>query len=262
MTTDDRTCNCGKPLNAVDTICPACADTLAQALGDVPWLDEQLDISATRAKGIDYRTLGNSGKGAKKPSERPLPGNRAASEAQSHLRAILVSWSLLLADEHDGRDNLPADNLPAISRWLMWRIDYLARHDVGQEAHDEITAAVNRCRRVIDRRPDRWYAGPCNECDADVYANTKNGDCACECGAVYDVKARRDWLIAEAEDRLADATTIARAVSWLGTQPLTAARVRKWAERDRIAAKGHDGRRPLYRIGDAITLLAQEAKSA
>jgi len=138
----------------------------------------------------------------------------------------------------------------------------LGRHDIGPDAVDEITDAVADCRRVIDRAPERWYAGPC-ECGADLYAKRRTGIVTCrECGHEYDVEARREWLLAEAEDRLANAATIARAVSWLGAEPLTSATVRKWAQRGRLLAKGHDGRGPLYRIGDAIDLLAKESTKA
>src|SRR5690606_22826324 len=147
-----------------------------------------------------------------------------------------------------------------------WRVDGLGLHDIGPEAVDEITDAVAGCHRVIDRRPDRWYAGPCTagadegQGGTDPYALRSGGTVACRRGeAVYDVADRRKWLLEEAEDRLAHATEIARAVSWLGATPLTPDRVRQWAARERLTAKAHDSRgRALYRIGDAIDLLAAD----
>lgn len=167
-------------------------------------------------------------------------------------------------------DGLPADTLTALSRWLLWRVDGLALHEAGSDAVDEITDAVTKCHRIIDRPADRWFAGPCNaeledgaECGRDLYAVAEKGNVKCTgCGAVYDIAERRTWLLAAAEDRLHDATTIARSVSWLGASPLNAARVRQWASRGRIVAKGHDGNQPLYRIGDAIDLLAASTKGA
>jgi hypothetical protein len=247
----------------------SCADDLAKALGDVPWLTEELEVTISRQKGVDYRNVGG-GKGGKKASERPSPVVWGASEARVHLRALLVSWSRFCHDEHvrnsSPSDDLPTDDLVSMSRYLLWRVDGLTLNEIGSDAVDEITSAVAHCHRLIDSRPDRWYAGPCNaetdgrECGVDLYAKSIKGDVRCEaCAAVYDVAARRSWLLAAAEDRLADAATIARSVSWLGTLPLNAARVRKWAERGRIVAKAHDGEKPLYRIGDAIDLLAKEA---
>jgi len=259
-------CRCGRPLRDTLTVCDTCADQLATALGDVPWLDDELETSITRQRALPTE-------GGARTAETPLPWHEKASETRRHLRALLVSWTRLCDEEavahQSPADDLPADTLPAISRWLMWRVDGLARHDAGPDAVDEITDAVAACRFVIDRRPDRWYAGPCvaegdgGPCAADLYARASTGVVECrECGSVYDVAERREWLLAEAHDRLADAATVARAVSWLGTAPLTPALVRKWAERGRILVKGHDGTRPLYRIGDAIDLLRDDIARA
>lgn len=262
----ENNCRCGKPTRDTNTVCEHCLDQLARALGEVPWTTEQLEISVTRQKGIDYRTVGGS-KGGKKPAERPAPANWGASEARTHLHGLLVSWVRLCdADKvrHSSPDDtLPADNLIALSRWLLWRVDGLALHEAGSDAVDEITDAVAQCHRVIDRPADRWFAGPCNEehdgveCGTDLYAKATSGDVKCRsCAAVYDVDSRRAWLLAAAEDRLASAKDLARSVSWLGATPLTADRVRQWASRGRIVAKGHDGASPLYRVGDAIDLMA------
>lgn len=257
-------CRCGRPTRDTLTVCDACADQLGVALGDIAWLVDELDTTITRQRALPTE-------GGPTGAETPLPWHEKASEALRHLKAILVSWALFCDAEHvphqSPANGLPDDTAEALSRWLLWRIDGLTRHELGPDAVDEITDAVAKCRRVIDRRPERWYAGPCTahpgggedsrECGSDLYAKRQTGDVECrDCGAVYDVAARRAWLLAEAEDRLADAATVARAVSWLGAVPLTPALVRKWAERGRIIAKGHDGSRPLYRIGDAIDLLA------
>lgn len=262
-------CKCGRPTRDAAYVCDNCGDELARALGDIPWLAEELEVTISRQKGVDYRGVGG-GKGARKASERPSPVVWGASEARDHLKAVLVSWALYAHQEGVRNSNpnagLPADTLGALSAWLLWMVDGLTFDEIGPDAVEEITDAVAKCYRLIDSRPDKWYAGPCNaelesgECGSDLYANAAQGDVKCgNCGAVYDVVARRKWLLDAAEDRLADAATLARSVSWLGALPLNATRVRKWAERGRIVAKAHDGNRPLYRIGDAIDLLSQEA---
>lgn len=247
---------CGRlTLGEAYLTCETCLDLLAQSLGDVRWLDAELEVTITRQRGIPTE-------GASASAETGLPWHDKASKAKRALRNTLSTWVRLCDKEgvrnSDPRTGLPADTLPAMASWLTWRIDGLALHEAGDQAVSEIARDVEACRRLIDRRPDHWYAGPCNECGADLYAVAKTGMVTCECGLTYDVGARRDWLLAEAEDRLADANTIARAVSWLGAQPLSPSRVRKWAERGRIVAKGHDGRSPLYRVGDAIDLLADD----
>lgn len=259
---DADECRCGKPTRDHAFVCDDCADLFARALGDVPWIDEQTDVTITRQRAIPTE-------GGSRGSETPLPWHDKAAEVRRNLHGLLAMWCRFCEEEeirHSSPANgLPADTLPAMSAWLLWRIDGLTLRDIGPEAVDEITNAVADCHRIIDRRPDRWYAGPCatEDCAADLYAKSRTGAVECrECGATYDVAARREWLLAEAEDRLAPASEVARAVSWLGAAPLTAARVRKWAERERIAVKGHDGHRPLYRVGDAIDLLAADTPQA
>lgn len=257
-------CRCGRPTRDKAFVCDSCADSLTRSLGDIPWLAEELETTITKQRGIPTE-------GGSSSSETALPWHEKAADARRNLHGLLATWCRF-CDEEDVRNSspmtgLPVDELEAMSRWLLWRVDGLTFHDIGLEAVDEITNAVAECERLIDRRPDRWYAGPCVNnsevavCGADLYAKRTTGDVRCRsCGAVYDVAERRAWLLAEAEDRLADATTVARAVSWLGAEALTPSRIWKWAERGRILAKGHDGRRPLYRIGDAIDLLADDTR--
>lgn len=251
----ENTCRCSRPTEAY--VCLDCLDELARALRDVPWLDDELDVTITKQRGIP--TTGGSAS-----RETALPWHEAAAEARRHLRALLVSWVLFCDEEKVRAQNyepgLPADTMTAMSRWMLLRVDGLGLVDIGPDAVEEITDAVDTCRKVIDRAPDRWYAGPC-DCGADLYAKRREGTVECrDCGATHDVGLRRAWLLAEAEDQLANAATVARAVSWLGVEPLTPSRVRKWAERGRIIAKAHDGKAPLYRIGDALDLLAREGR--
>jgi len=260
-------CRCGRPTRDDASFCETCADNLVRVLGDVPWMDDELEVTITRQRGLPTE-------GSSAGVETPLPWHEKASDARRNLHGLLATWCRFCEEEGVRNSSpsfgLPEDNLPAMSRWLLWRVDGLSLLDIGPEAVDEITNAFAECERLIDRRPDRWYAGPCvaetiegDPCGADLYAKRVTGVVECRnCGAGYDVAERRAWLLAEAEDRLADASTVARAVSWLGAEPLTPARVWKWAERKLIVAKGHDGRRPLYRIGDAIDLLARDTTKA
>jgi hypothetical protein len=245
-----------------------CADDLARALGDVPWLTEELEVTISRQKGVDYRSVGGS-RAARRPASAPRRSSGVPVRLGPTSRPYSSpgAFSATLSASGTRRRPRPARRRPRLDVALPALAGRRAHaHEIGPDAVDEITSAVAHCHRLIDSRPDRWYAGPCNaetdgrECGVDLYAKSAKGDVKCEaCAAVYDVAARRSWLLAAAEDRLADAATLARSVSWLGASPLNAARVWKWAERGRIVAKGHDGTRPLYRIGDAIDLLAKEA---
>lgn len=286
----EQICRCGQPTRDEAFVCDTCIDRLSIALGDVAWLAEELEVSVTQQQGIDYRRVGGSGgrhaprgdvhiEGDKSSdpasSDSPAlgahmqgdPGNMSAADARSELRALLASWTLF-AHETKVPNSSPTVGLPdidlvALSRYLLWRVDGFSRLDIGPEIVDEIKGAVKRCYRVIDRPADKVYAGRCNdECPTDLYATLgKAATIKCPtCGTTWDVKERRAWLLNEAEEVLATAVEISRAVSWLGAEPLTADRVRQWAARDRLTPRGHDRKgRPMYRVGDAIDLLAQSA---
>lgn len=258
---------CGKPTRDDAYACEDCLTSLAKALGEVPWTIEQLEITQTRQRGLPTE-------GGPRGTETPLPWHEAASAARKALHGTLSTWVRVCIEEHVRNSSphalWPKDDPVSMSRWLLWRVDGLAFHEAVGEVLAEIEDAVAQCSRIVDRRPDRWYAGQCTTdlddgatCYADLYAKARTGVVVCQaCKAAHDVEKRREILLAAAEDQLADAATISRAVSWLGAEPLTASRVRKWAERGRILAKGHDGTRPLYRIGDAIDLLARDTTQA
>ena len=149
------------------------------------------------------------------------------------------------------------------SMWLLGRVDRLRVHSTAATMYRQIMEPVEKARYMIDRPPDRWYAGPC-DCGHELYAQTGQPVVECVCGRRYEMRARREWLLAAAEDRLAPAPVIARAINWLGEKPLTPSLIRVWANRGRLLAKGHEpygeegGERPLYRVGDVLDLLARD----
>ena len=97
----ENLCRCGKPTRDAAYVCDPCGQELATALGDVAWLDEQLEITITRTSGVDYRTLGGTAS-----SETPSPVHWVASDARGHLKALLVSWALF-AYQEDVRNSAP-----------------------------------------------------------------------------------------------------------------------------------------------------------
>lgn len=266
----ENICTCGETTRDHAYVGDDCADKLAKALGDIPDLEDELEITMSRQKGVDYSQVG--GTSVKSP-EMPLPIHLGAVEARTHLRALLWSWALFCTttgvrnSSPDG-DALPGGSLYSMSTWLQWRVDGLTLVEKGPDAVSTIVEAVERCRRVIDRPAERLYAGRCGgtdgECPEDLYAAKDSRGVECTgCGTMWDVSERRTWLLAEAEEVLGTATELARAVSWLGSAPLTAERVRQWAKRGRIEVKGHDRKGdPTYRVGDAIDLMSELRKGA
>lgn len=255
-------CQCGKPTRDDAYVCDACLDDLAKALGNVPALAGELDVSLTRVKGIDYTEMGGS-----RGAETPLPLDQRAYEAISQLRAVLVSWTRFCSEEgvrnQSPRPGLPADTLQAMSAWLLWRVDGLGFSDLGPDAVSEITRAVGRCQMVIDRPAERRYAGPC-ECGRDLYNKPGEKITTCRaCGKAYDVEAMGEWMRAGVAGRLVTAFEGATLLCRFDL-PIKQATIDKWFERKRLTSHGTDtaGSR-LYLIDDLIHLAANAgAKSA
>jgi hypothetical protein len=85
-----------------------------------------------------------------------------------------------------------------------------------------------------------------------------------DCRTVYDVAERREWLLHSAEDVLATAPVISRALTRMGSEVMPD-RIRQWASVSgggrRLVRRGRDRSGvPLYRLGDVMDLLAAEAR--
>jgi hypothetical protein len=245
-------CACGRP-SPDATVCPACAYRLTDALTDVTGprgLAYDLDVATARQARLGDRN-------GSRPTETPVPYDARASEAAAHLKGVLVGWARVVCEDY-GAD-LPPDDLAAIAAWLRPRVGWLRHHPAAVEAHDEIVEAVRAARRVIDRPADRLYAGPCDQCGGDLYA--RPGALAVECRPcelVYEVEARRAWLLEALEEHLATTIEISRALTSLA-QPVTPNMIYGYVHRGRLIPRSHraEGRKtiPLYRVGDVLDIV-------
>jgi hypothetical protein len=267
MGADEAAAGCVNPICKVATcdrpvaeahVCTRCAHQLERALGDIPAVVHQLNL--TLAKQTRYADRAERG-----GNEQPLPMDPQASAAASELRAHLVGWVRLVAEERGWA--LPEDTLDAMSRWMLHHVEWLRHHQAGHDAVEELTGDMRTAQRVIDRPPDRWYAGPCTAlmadglpCGADMYAQADKGNVGCpDCGAVYDVAKRRAWLLAEAEDTLATTTEVCRALTTLAGVELTAASIRGYVHRGQLMAHGIRDGKQTFRLGDVVVLVMTQA---
>lgn len=247
-------CRCGRPTRDGADVCDTCADTFARALGDVPWIDEQIEITMSGQRALPTE-------GAARGTETPLPWNEAAGDARRTLHGLLVTWVRFCEEEHvphqSPKDGLPDDNLPALSRWLLWRVDGLARRDIGAEAVDEITDAVAACHRVIDRSPQREFVGPC-QCGKDLYRRAAASTVTCQsCGERYDPEAMLAWMQGQIMGRLVTAREGAGLLAKFGL-PVALNTVKQWPKRGRIAPHGKDAKgEATYLFDDLVTLAAK-----
>lgn len=257
------TCTCGKPTRDAAYVCDDCLGHLSRMLGQVPWVDE---TSADPVRGIDYR--GSSSSGSK---EQPAPMHASVVEARHRLHTALVQWVMFCDAEqirHQSRSlDLPADNLTALSRWLLWRVDGLGLHELGGDAVSEIGRAVGKLLGLLDNPPDRVVAGPCDECGNVLYAQHGRDLVKChDCGEQYDVASRRDAMREHVRGMWVTEAEARRLLMIFGLA-VAERTIRKWRERNRIAWRDgfdHEGReRFMYLMDDLLTRAAEvERKGA
>lgn len=256
-------CTCGKPTRDNAYICDDCLDQFAKVLGDVTWLDDELETSVVKEKGIDYSATGARG------TETPLLFNAAASTARDNLTTALWTLVRFCVEEQirasDPMTTLPDRNIIAMSRWLLWRVDGLAYNDLAHELIATTTTAVNTCQKIIDRPPDRRYAGPCNECKRDLYHRPDATEVTCAgCGQRWDVGEQQAWtngqILEFLTGRLVTASEGAKYLGRLGIE-VKQETIGKWRERKRIVGT-EVNERWVYRWDDLVELAARNGRKA
>ena len=89
--------------------------------------------------------------------------NADVVKTRDNIRALLVSWTRIALEEGPWQ-HAPADNLPAIARWLSSRVDWLADQDWTDELAANLHDTVREARSLV--QPNSTYRvelGPCPE---------------------------------------------------------------------------------------------------
>lgn len=156
--------------------------------------------------------------------------------------------------------HVPGGPLADALQFVARHADWLMHRPEAETAYDELTAAMQGALRAIDTTVGRRYVGPCSVCSRDLYAEAGAVTVECRpCRMTYDMAERRELLLTAAEDRIATAAEISRAVTNLW-EPVTSDRIRQWAARGRLVAHAQIDGRPGYRVGDVLDLLRDDAK--
>lgn len=283
----DRHCGCGQPTRDNAYVCESCLNLLSVALGEVPWLEEQLEISLTKQRASN---LGGSG-----ATSQALPWNERASQVKRDLANTLSTWVRAAHEEavRGNRKTLPTNSLTSMSRWLLDRVDGMAWWEAGWEASEDIQRAHRAAMTCVTyKRASKLFLGRCDallphddtctctchyderfSCDAgDCHAPTicggsvyceegaELGECA-ECGATCDAHGKRDAIHQALDAQLFTAAEIANLSPYLGLtwdREKVRKLVNKWASRGRLLPGGHDHEAsPRYRYGEVRVLLMQ-----
>ncbi|MFC9786452.1 hypothetical protein [Rhodococcus sp. NPDC127528] len=138
---------------------------LRELIREIPGLVEDLAIALTRQSRISGGPRVDSG-----TDEQPLPYDIGASDAHDLLNQTLTDWASLvyagafthprgfigpLHPHERRRPTLPGTTTLAVARWLERHITSLARVSGAEDAYDEISHAMQRCRNACDQHDDR-----------------------------------------------------------------------------------------------------------
>lgn len=260
------TCStCQRPTGDQAYLCTTCATTLRRRLIDVIQLNAHgaLHVAYIRAARIGVQVGGKS-------AETSLPYNDRARKAAWNLHHALDQWSQLVTTQRGTTPPAPL-TATALATWLLMHVEWLRHRPEAPPIYDQILHAVDQIEHVVDRPADRWYAGPCDApttqpngadttCTADLYARPGATQVTCPtCNTTWDVAERRTWLLHVAQDQLAHAELIGRALSALGLA-VTPSMIRGYVHRGRIISHGTDrAGRPLYRVGDVLDAVSEAA---
>ena len=233
--------SCDYPTSGGWALCAPCAGALARDLAEIPAL--VADVEATLA-----RQTGLAGRYGPRSACPPLAYDPRASAALGALKAVLVGWVRVLAEEDPGTA-WPADTAAACAAWLGIRVGELRVHPAAGDIVGEISAAAGSCWRAIDRAPTLWFAGAC-ACTAAMYVRPEALAVTCRvCGACYPMAGRRRDLLESARDYRLTIPELGRALL------IPAATLRSWHHRGRLAPHGEAAGVATYRIGDVLDLL-------
>lgn len=253
--TDSTLCGvCRAPVPDTGRICTTCTDTLRDRLRHAPDLLTELDTTQARQ--------GRTGSTGVRTDTSPLPDMRAADTAAT-LRRLLTRYATDLG--------APPQRTPsAAAHWLTHHTGSLRMRDWAPDASMQLRNATATGWQAVDRPPDRWFAGVCGaeidlgtdgivDCGKSLWVAIDQVDIRCPaCNTVWDILARREWLMAAAEDILETAKAIASLITLMTRERLPVGTIHSWVSRGRLAVADVDPATgaKLYRVGDVIALRA------
>jgi len=272
-------CGCGTPTRDGAYVCDRCIDSMAADLRELlpstssrvethrltqisadgvewcPWprprqqepgLWANLQSVIAGERGVDYRTLGG-GSGA---TEKGLveTGIRLDENATKRARQVERVLTRLVRDcmgrrvSHTGPSSAtpaPAELVPEMARWLMWRLDAMALHPAFASSARDLSKAVDGARWSVMPLPNRQWLGPCGlteDCTGSMFARRDETFATCnKCDAWIEAVVRRNWLIGELENRVLTPKEIADLYDPdEKVRRLIYKRIKTWAARGRL----------------------------
>lgn len=216
-------------------------------------LAPDLDLALSRQARMTEPNPGHA-------TEAPLPFDQRVSETAFVVRSTLAGW----VPEFTVAGQEPPGDLAPMAIWLLERAGRIAQHASAAECADEIASAAAEAMRVVDRPPERRYAGPCGECGQPLYVRPGKKTVTCQehdPAWTGNVEERREWMLSEVSATLAHAALAVHLLDLLGVH-VTPVQVTRWKQAGQLTPRGtdHEGR-ARYRIGDLIDLAATHGRT-
>jgi len=213
-------------------------------------LAPDLDVAVNRQARLGEPSHGG------RPVEPPLPFDEHASDARCLVTSTLTAWCEAVLEERDDR---PVREIAYMAAWIHARIGRVVVLADAGDCADEIAEITRVMVRAVDSPPELVYAGPCGVCKRPLYCRPGKTTVTCrDHNPAWsgDVTERREWMLGMASGHLAHAAGTVRMLAMLGIR-ITPVQVTRWVKAGRLQARSEDAAgRPLYRVGDLITLAA------
>lgn len=302
---------CGRPSADITPYCYRCADTFRAELMAVPGLVADLHITGDRLDKLGRGTEG--GKSAEVPLPIRLgrdgfPNNYGRPLAQLHdslaewgggvALANGTPWKLgeivtaapaglvrLVLNNRAGRTyrydpselmTHPVSAAELVAVWIAHQPRAIRAVANPAAMHDDVTAAIDRIRRLVDHLPERTLRGSCPyvvvrdgervRCGARLYAERGETWVRCpKCWTLHDVRTLESDALNRAENELFELHQIRAIMAELG-EPIPKSTLYAWAndparkrlepadwkraERVTVGKMVDPGYVPLYRLGD------------
>jgi hypothetical protein len=243
-------CGLRQPVGGL-RVCPDCERGIREALRAFPGLYAALLIPTRPGGRSPIRLRGHA---------PPLPIQDRPRQERAAIRACLVSWCLLLAE--DFGCTLPADGVEVMVHHVAVQAGRLLASDHAERLHHDVTTAARHARRcAYPSRPERLAIGRCpaqlddgSTCGATVRARPEDENVTCPgCGDAGVLSWWHTRLVPSVDG--SPLATGADLAAWLSVQTgrvVTEQAVRHWAHKGHITRHGKDLRgRTLYSVAQA-----------
>ena len=188
-----------------------------------------------------------------------LPFDAGARRVLDGLRAALAVAVLELGAGDGWPDDSgdEVEQLGAMARWLLGRLDRLRGHGSAARLSGDIVAAVRRARGLIDQAAVREFVGECEICGGSLFRRARANDGVCQrCGRlVEDAEVRRLDALASAESGLATRDVILSAAPSSYGLVIKDSTFAGWVKRGRLQPRGVAANGvELWRVGEVLDL--------